>query len=355
MAMVVKNNMGAQRTLNTLNKSNKKLEKAFSKVSTGMKIVGADDDSSGYAISEKMREQIRSLFQDDQNVQNGQSLFKTAAGGIDNIVEELRTLKELAIKSANDTNTDDDRLIIQKEFEQRKANINDIATETDYNTIRLLDGMVGRTIIKTDIVSSSSNRLLTEPTSPITTISSGNYTINSDGVYVLANGYTGNITVNAQNVKITQEDSTTVLNNVSILGPSGGNANMWIEDLNIKNTIDKNVIKFRDTNNFLSVKGDNVLGVESDGSYPAWKSATINVGSGLTIEGHDSATLDVSHRLRSGGIITTGSAIGSDGKENNNNGYIVIKAGVAISAYAEIGAAIGSGGKNDGIGGIGAA
>ena len=62
MAMIVKNNMGAQRTLNTLNKSNKKLEKAFSKVASGMKIVGADDDSSGYAISEKMREQIRNHF-----------------------------------------------------------------------------------------------------------------------------------------------------------------------------------------------------------------------------------------------------------------------------------------------------
>lgn len=147
MAMIVKNNMGAQRTLNTLNKNSKKLEKAFSKVASGMKIVGAGDGASEYAISEKMREQIRSLFQDDQNVQNGQSLFKIAAGGIDSIVEELRTLKELAIKSANDTNNDGDRLTIQKEFTQRMATINDIATETDYNTKKLLDGSLANSAV----------------------------------------------------------------------------------------------------------------------------------------------------------------------------------------------------------------
>lgn len=112
----------------------------LAKVSSGMKIVGAKDDSAQFAISEKMREQIRSLFQDSQNVQNGQSLFKIAEGGIENIVEELRTLKELAIKSANDINNDGDRLTIQKEFTQRMTNINDIATTTNYNGKVLLDG-----------------------------------------------------------------------------------------------------------------------------------------------------------------------------------------------------------------------
>ena len=140
MSMVVKNNMSAVKTLNTLNKNSLALQNSLAKVSSGQKINSAKDDSSAYAISQKMRERIRSLRQDNQNVQNGSSLFKIAENGINNIVDELRNLKELAINAANDTNTDGDRKTIQKEFTQKMANINDIATTTNYNGKILLDG-----------------------------------------------------------------------------------------------------------------------------------------------------------------------------------------------------------------------
>ena len=140
MAMSVMHNSGAALALGELNKNVNKVGKLLGKVSSGQKINSAQDDSSGYAISEKMREQIRSLLQGEQNVQNGSSLLKTAESGISNIVDELRTLKELALNAANDHNTDLDRKTIQKEFNQRMANINDIATETNYNGKPLLDG-----------------------------------------------------------------------------------------------------------------------------------------------------------------------------------------------------------------------
>ena len=140
MSMVAKNNIAAQLALGELNKNISKAGDLLAKVSSGQKINSAKDDSAMYAISEKMREQIRSLLQDNQNVQNGSNLFKIADGAINNIVEELRNLKELAINSANDTNTDSDRATIQKEFTQKMANINDIATTTNYNGKTLLDG-----------------------------------------------------------------------------------------------------------------------------------------------------------------------------------------------------------------------
>ena len=143
MAMVVQHNIGAQMALGELNKNVNKVGVLLGKISSGQKINSAKDDSANFCISEKMREMIRTLTQDHQNVQNGSSLFKIAEGGINSIVEELRNLKELAINSANDTNTDIDRLTIQKVFDQKKMNINDIATETDYNTKRLLDGSLG--------------------------------------------------------------------------------------------------------------------------------------------------------------------------------------------------------------------
>lgn len=147
MATVINHNIHAQLALGELNKNVTKVGKLLGKVSSGQKINSAQDDASGYVISEKMREQIRSLLQDNQNVQNGSALFKIAEGGINNIVEELRHLKELAINAANDTNTDQDRAIIQKEFSQKMANINDIATTTNYNGKTLLDGTYSRHII----------------------------------------------------------------------------------------------------------------------------------------------------------------------------------------------------------------
>ena len=82
MALVVKNNMMAVNTLNTLNKNQSALATNLKQVSSGMKINGAVDDASGYAISERMRVQIRSLDQDNQNTQNGNSMMKVAEGAV---------------------------------------------------------------------------------------------------------------------------------------------------------------------------------------------------------------------------------------------------------------------------------
>lgn len=139
MAMVVKNNMSAIRTLSTLNANSSALQKSLAKVSTGMKINGAQDDAAGYAISERMRVQIRSLDQANQNTQNDSSMMKTAEGAVSSTVEILKALKEKAISAANDSNTDDDRRIIQKEMDQFIDQIDDNALVT-FNGKYLVDG-----------------------------------------------------------------------------------------------------------------------------------------------------------------------------------------------------------------------
>src|SRR5574344_1671357 len=139
MAMVVKNNMSAISTLNTLNKNSSALAKSLQKVSSGMKINGAADDASGYAISERMRVQIRSLDQDKQNTQNGSSMMKVAEGAVSSTVDILKTLKEKVINAANDSNTDSDRQTIQKELDQSIDQIDDNANVT-FNGKYLVDG-----------------------------------------------------------------------------------------------------------------------------------------------------------------------------------------------------------------------
>ena len=161
MAMVVKNNMSAISTLNTLNKNSSALAKSLAKVSSGMKINSAADDASGYAISERMRVQIRSLDQDNQNTQNGQSMMKVAEGAVSSTVEILKTLKEKVINAANDTNTDADRQTIQKELDQSVDQINDNAVIT-FNGKYLVDGSHNTSVAAT--TTSLTNESLQEGT-----------------------------------------------------------------------------------------------------------------------------------------------------------------------------------------------
>lgn len=119
MGMVIYNNLSAMAILNETNKNNGALGKSLKKVASGMKINTAADDASGYAISEKMRAQLRSLEQDGANAQNAQRLLKVADGVLSNSVQLMRTMKEKAIDAANDTNTDADRAIIQKQLYQQ--------------------------------------------------------------------------------------------------------------------------------------------------------------------------------------------------------------------------------------------
>lgn len=139
MAMVVKNNMSAKNTLNQLNRNEKASSKNLKKLASGMKINGADDDASGLSISEKMDVRLRSLEQDNQNVQNGNSMLKVAEGAMASTVDILKTMKEKVINAANDTNSDADRAIIQKEIDQAIDQIDDNAN-VSYNGKLMVDG-----------------------------------------------------------------------------------------------------------------------------------------------------------------------------------------------------------------------
>lgn len=138
--MVISNNATAGFILGTLNQNINKKNKASSQLALGEKIRNAGDDASGYAISEKMRVRIRALGQSDANVQNGASMLRVAEGAIQSQINLLRTVKEKVIDAHNDTNTDTDREIIQKEITQYYNEINDIAAETTFNGKHLLLG-----------------------------------------------------------------------------------------------------------------------------------------------------------------------------------------------------------------------
>lgn len=160
MSMHIKNNMDSLRIQNILTANTKKTQSQLGKIASGLKITGAADDASGYAISEGMRVQIRALSQAEQNAQNGTSMMKVAEGAVSSTVDIIRTMKEKAINAANDTNTDADRQIIQKEFNQMIDQIDDNANVT-YNGKYLIDGSKNNAVKATATV--FANNYLEEP------------------------------------------------------------------------------------------------------------------------------------------------------------------------------------------------
>ena len=159
--MVIRNNMSALRTYNLLNTNQSHAQKHMLKVSTGMKIHSAQDDASAYSISERMRVRIRALDQAYQNTQNGSSMIKTAEAAVSNILETLRTLKEKAIDAANDSNTNEDRRIIQKEFNQLVDQIDDDAL-VQFNSMYLIDNSRNNALFDTKGIMFNKSIQLTE-------------------------------------------------------------------------------------------------------------------------------------------------------------------------------------------------
>lgn len=138
--MIINHNVPALNTYNKLNINNTNTNKSLEKLSSGLRINRAGDDAAGLAISEKMRAQIRGLDQAGANAQNAISLVQTAEGGLNETHAILQRMRELAVQSATDTNTVDDRQKIQGEIDQLAREITRIANTTEFNTQNLLAG-----------------------------------------------------------------------------------------------------------------------------------------------------------------------------------------------------------------------
>ena len=138
--MQIFNNISALLANNALNKATKRIEQSLAKLSSGLRIRGAADDAAGLAISEKMRAQIRGLDQAARNSQDGISMLQTAEGALNESHSILQRMRELAVQAANDTLTSNDRSFIQQEVDQLKDELDRIATTTQFNRKKLLDG-----------------------------------------------------------------------------------------------------------------------------------------------------------------------------------------------------------------------
>jgi flagellin len=129
--------LNAQRNLG---KSQSSLAKSMQRLSSGLRINSAKDDAAGLAISDRMTSQIRGLNQATRNANDGISLAQTAEGAMQETTNILQRMRELAVQSANDTNSASDRSSLQAEVNQLKQEMNRIADTTSFNGKNLLDG-----------------------------------------------------------------------------------------------------------------------------------------------------------------------------------------------------------------------
>ena len=138
--MIVQHNMSALNTNRQLGITNKALKNSTEKLSSGYRVNRAADDAAGLSISEKMRSQIRGLNQASDNAQNGQSLIQTAEGALNEIHSVLQRMRELTVQASNDTNVSADRMSIALELTALTEEIDRIASQTEFNTMKLLTG-----------------------------------------------------------------------------------------------------------------------------------------------------------------------------------------------------------------------
>lgn len=140
--MIVQHNISAMNANRNLGVTTGQLSKSTEKLSSGYRINRAGDDAAGLAISEKMRGQIRGLGQASTNSEDGISLIQTAEGALQETQSIIQRMRELSVQAANDSNTDDDRAQIQSEVTQLTQEVDRIATTSEFNTKKLLDGSV---------------------------------------------------------------------------------------------------------------------------------------------------------------------------------------------------------------------
>ncbi|MCI8563188.1 MAG: hypothetical protein HFH69_06680 [Lachnospiraceae bacterium] len=135
--MVIAHNLEANFTGRQLGVTNKALAKNTEKLSTSYRINHAADDASGLAVSEGMRGQIRGLDRGALNTQEGQGFCQVADGAMQELEEIVQRIRELSVQSANDTNTEQDRIMIQYEVDQLIEEVDRITNDTEYNTIKV--------------------------------------------------------------------------------------------------------------------------------------------------------------------------------------------------------------------------
>src|SRR5687768_14281668 len=143
MAQTINTNIASLNAQRNLTTSQGSLATSLQRLSSGLRINSAKDDAAGMAIANRFTTQIRGMGQAVRNANDGISLAQTAEGALSEVTANLQRIRELAVQSANATNSASDRAALDQEVQQRLSEIDRIAQTTSFNGLKVLDGSFG--------------------------------------------------------------------------------------------------------------------------------------------------------------------------------------------------------------------
>jgi len=238
MALVINTNISALTAQRNLGRAQSALSQSIQRLSTGLRINGASDDAAGLATSERLTTQIRGLNQAVRNANDGVSALQTADGSLNEVANLLQRARELAVQSANDSNSSVDRGSLNAEVSNILAELDRLASTVQFNNRKLLDGSfqnaqfqvganagetvtfslssvntsdVGAKVLRGDAVSSTALAGLT---------SSSTLTVNGVSVYIGAQSTIDGV-VNAINNQAGDTKSTAIKNTQTVVVDTG--------------------------------------------------------------------------------------------------------------------------------------
>ena len=215
MALTINTNVASLNAQRNLGKSQNDLSRSMERLSSGLRINSAKDDAAGLAISDRMTSQIKGLNQAARNANDGISMAQTAEGALQETTNILQRMRELAIQSANDTNSASDRASLQAEVNQLQQEMTRIADSTSFNGQNVLDGTLNNAQFQ---VGANANETITFSIPSAEAAELGNHLLTStnatatgiEAATAMAADTTGGNNVTAQNLEIFGPESSAV-------------------------------------------------------------------------------------------------------------------------------------------------
>ncbi len=185
MPQIINTNIASLNAQRNLDRTQTGLQTSLQRLSSGLRINSAKDDAAGLAISERMTAQIRGLDQARRNANDGVSLAQVGEGALDQMGNILQRVRELAVQSANATNSTSDRAALNAEVGQLVAELQRFALSTEFNGMKLFDGTFGSATYQ---VGANANQTITATTTDFRTDQYGTYQIGNASESYAASG-----------------------------------------------------------------------------------------------------------------------------------------------------------------------
>jgi len=365
--MFMNTNIAAVNSSRHIYNTNTCLDKTIERLSSGFRINSGADDASGLAIVEKMAMQNQGIATAIQNTQDGSALLKIADGALDNVSKMLVRMEELAVRAANQSLTLSDRDAMKEEVSQLMAHVNSISSNTEYNTIKILNGnMDVRKVLTQNGGTDGSLRILKAP-STVASFDGLDFSLTSAGTAAIATGaapattsaigLVNTISVNGVEINVAASDTTdVVLSKINIQNEKTGV--IAVKDTTNTVSLVTGVID-ADAENVINIgSGDTAINGSALGYLTIGTAATISLGGATSIWGALGFTATLDNYAMSGtnvegtlsGIAMTGHGAVLEMENQSSRGYgLQIQAhmfngangGYIINNAASIGSAIG--------------